>query len=271
MARAEHFIIAGAQRAGTSYLVRLLGLHPEIGFAQPLRPEPKFFLRPEVERASLRDYAGLFRSARLGARLLGEKSTSYMESLEAPARIRSVLPEARLVFVLRDPVERAISNYWFSVQNGAETAEMSEAFLSEPSRRGDYDRGAFSVSPFAYLARGDYARHLRRFEDSFPREQMTILLFEDLVREPLAEARRLVAWLGADPDLQPAAPATPVNASRKSQDEVDSALRRFLIDHFREANRHLAERYGLDLSAWQGGRQDPKTLQTVEREPLAPP
>src|SRR5688572_26028790 len=98
----EHFLLAGAQRSGTTFLYHLLDQHPEIEMARPLRPEPKFFLRTD---AGIEDYTKLF-PGKPGAHVLGEKSTSYIEHPDAARLARSLLSEPRVIFLLRDPVER---------------------------------------------------------------------------------------------------------------------------------------------------------------------
>jgi hypothetical protein len=251
---ADHFIIGGAQRSGTSFLVRALDRHPAIEFARPLRPEPKFFLRPESARATLADYQALFPAPRGAAwALRGEKSTSYLDRVEAAPRIRRLLPAATLVFVLRDPVERALSHFRFSVEHGVETATMEEAFLREPERRDRYDAARFSVSPFAYVSRGCYEPRLRGWEEHFSGDRLILLLFEDLARDPDAVVRRLIGRLGADAtELDDLPPSEPED-DRAREDALTPELRRFLVEIYREPNRRLAERYGLDLSRWQGG------------------
>src|SRR5205814_123516 len=96
-----------------------------------------------------------------GTRVRGEKSTSYIESDVATRRITATLPGAPLLVVLRDPVRRAISNYRFSTQNGVDDLPISEALRAEAGER-SWDHARFSVSPFAYLARGRYVEYLER-------------------------------------------------------------------------------------------------------------
>ncbi len=248
----DHFVVGGAQRSGTTWLARLLDLHPQIAMARPLRPEPKFFLRPDAGAATREEYASLFPPAPAGVRLLGEKSTSYLERPEAAAPMRRLLPGVRLVFVLRDPVERAVSNYRFSVDNGVETESMEVAFRDEERRRRDWDRRRFSVSPFAYLRRGDYADLLAPWEAALGRERLTLLLYEDLRSDTAATLRRLLLALGADADLQPAPPDRAIDPAPGAE-ALDRALRDLLVERFAAGNRRLARRYGLDLSAWRLG------------------
>src|SRR4051812_40385911 len=112
--------IVGAQRCGTTSLATALERHPHVALAQPRRPEPKVFLTPgasdHVEEYLARWYA----HAGPDTRLRVEKSTSYLESDVACREIARAFPEARIVVLLRDPVDRATSQYGFSVQEGVE-------------------------------------------------------------------------------------------------------------------------------------------------------
>jgi hypothetical protein len=163
----DHFFIAGAQRSATTYLYHLLAEHPEIEMAQPVRPEPKFFLVDELFEHGLAYYRERFFPGKPGARLRGEKSTSYMESEIAAQRIARCFPESHILFLLRDPIERAISNYWFSVNNGLESLPLEEAFRREEERWQQYDRSRVSVSPYAYLRRGRYIDFIEVYERYF--------------------------------------------------------------------------------------------------------
>lgn len=245
---ASHFLIAGAQRAGTTMLVQLLAQHPEIGMAQPLRPEPKFFLRSDALQLGRAGYSKLF-EATSAARVLGEKSTSYMERSDIAETVLALLPDVKVVFLLRDPVERAISNYRFSHENGVEAASLTDALHRETEKIPEYDRTRFSASPYAYLARGNYVHHLEQWETALGRHRIYVLLFEDLIRRPSA-AEDLVGWLGARGTFRATVPKESLNASTACV-KVPDGVRRFLISHFREHNQRLADRYGLDLSLWQ--------------------
>jgi hypothetical protein len=243
-----HFIIAGAQRSGTTLLYHLLDQHPEIEMARPLRPEPRFFLRTGAERRTLDEYRQELFSGKPGARTFGEKSTSYMERSDAAKAMCAVLPDVRLIFILRDPVERAISNYRFSTEHGAETLSITEALCLEDQRRNAYDHARFSVSPFAYTARGHYCELLEPWERALGRDRIHLLLFEDLVRDANA-IQPLLRWLGVA-ERNCVLPESRVNASGDPIDIPDS-LRRELVAQFADSNRRLAQRYGLDLSSWQ--------------------
>lgn len=247
----EHFFVVGAQRCGTTYLYRLLAGHPEIEMAQPLRPEPKFFLSDDLFRLGLDYYEQTYFRGKETAWLRGEKSTSYIESETAAQRLVGHFPAAKIIIALRDPVERAISNYRFTAQNGLEPLPMEQAFLQEEYRlqSGPADP-EISVSPYAYLARGRYLEYLEIYEQHFPREQIKLLLYEEFIGS-LESARKLFEFLGVQTDYIPPNLGAIANPSRKDEHAVDPAVRRFLADYFAEPNLKLARHTGLDLSAWQ--------------------
>jgi hypothetical protein len=242
--RVDHFVIVGAQRCGTTYLYQLLDEHPEIEMAKPLRPEPKFFLDDEHYPLGLAYYDSTFFS-NPRARVRGEKSTSYIESDVAIARIQATLPESTLVVVLRDPVWRAISNYRFSVQYGVEDLGMSDAMRVSANERA-WDSSRFSVSPFAYLARGRYADYLEPLAVNTESERVSVLLFEELVTGTAAIAG-LFERLGVDPSFEPAGLGAVVNASAPGDHHVDRELEQWLRDYFRGPNERLETLLGRQL------------------------
>lgn len=252
----DRLFIVGAQRCGTSYLYRLLDQHPGIEMARPLRPEPKFFLDEALFALGLGHYDRTFFAGRPGARVRGEKSTSYLESDVAADRIAAAFPGARILVLVREPVARAVSHWRFSVANGVETLPLAEALEREPERREDYDRARFSVSPFAYLSRGRYAEQIERWARRFPAAHLKVLVTEALVGSAPALAE-LFDWLEVDPAFVPEGLERPVNASQAAagpdapSDALPGALRAELEAAFAEPNRDLAERYGLDLSPWR--------------------
>ncbi len=246
----SHFFIIGAQRCGTTYLYHQLDAHPDIEMAKPLRPEPKFFFTDELFNLGLDQYDRRFFPAGSSALVRGEKSTVYYESEPAAKRIARSFDQPRAIMVIRDPVERAVSNYWFSVNNGLETLPIEEAFRSEESRANDYDKTQVSVNPFAYLKRGRYIDFIDIYDRYFPPERFKIVIFEQLVSDP-SVLRDIYAFLGVDSDFAPPDPERIINASRKSAVELPSEVRDYLHEYFADINTHLAERYKLDLKLWK--------------------
>jgi Sulfotransferase domain len=175
-----NFLVIGAQRAGTSLLHhKVLAPHPQV-YVPVQRKEVHFFDR-HFERG-LDWYRGYFPApdAACRFRAIGEVTPDYLAAVEAPARIHQLLPECRLIAILRNPVDRAWS--WY-----------------QHARRSRYERRDFATflqeAPEA-LGGGLYHRHLQRYLVSFRREALLVLLYEELIQNPGREIGRLMDFLG---------------------------------------------------------------------------
>lgn len=245
----DHFIIVGAQRSGTTGLYQLLAQHPDICMASPVRPEPKFFLRENAVTEGRESYLARYFSHHKGETMLGEKSTSYIEREDAIDRIHAVLPEARLIFVLRDPALRAYSNWRFSRSHGIEPLDFADALEAEETRTEDWDSEQFSVCPYAYAARGHYPLYLKRWAACFPRENI-ILVTSELLFSNSTTVRTILARLGVNPDI-PLQSSGKVNASPTEESAcVPEALLQHLRDRYRDDIRQLANDWGMDTTPW---------------------
>ena len=246
----KHFFVIGAQRSGTTFLYHLLNSHPEIEMAQPVRPEPKFFLIDELYEQGLDFYYEQFFADRGGGWLLGEKTTSYIESEKAAQRIVECFPDARIVIIVRNPVERAISNYWFSVNNGLETLPLEAAIYQEDARRENYDHALISASPYAYMQRGRYIHYIQTYERHFSRSTIKVLIYEQLTQDH-ASIQDLWSFLKVGTDfIPPAEYSQRVNASEKRPTEISEPLRHYMQDYFAESNWQLADYLNVDLGRW---------------------
>jgi len=152
------FIIAGAPRAGTTWLYELLDRHPDIYMAQPVRPEPKFFLVDEVYARGIQHYFDTWFQGADAYAAAGEKSTNYLESATAAERIHRDLPAIKLIFILREPAHRAYSNWLWSRMNGMEPEEFETALAMEDERErtlppSSATRGLTRISPAASTPR----------------------------------------------------------------------------------------------------------------------
>ncbi|MBA3447603.1 MAG: sulfotransferase [Pseudaminobacter sp.] len=249
----KHFFIIGAQRSGTSYLAQILDSHPQIELAKPLRPEPKFFLKDigGLDRSAY--CARFFAAPKPGAKLFGEKSTSYLESIGAGQRIRTMCPDARLLILLRNPVDRAISNVRFSQSNGFEPLSLVDALqreLDRPEEVVSAQHAGISVSPQAYLKRGRYVDFLQPYVDLFGRDKMGILITEDFVGSSDAISQ-LFRWLGVDNAFSPPNINNRINAGEPvTSAPVPAGVRRRLRDYFSDVNGELAARFDVDIDAW---------------------
>lgn len=152
--------------------------------AEPMTPEPKFFLVDELWQRGLDYYSAKWFDPLPAGRLLGEKSANYLESPVVAQRIRCALPQVKLVFVLRNPVDRARSSYLWSRQNGLETETFERALALEEQRERELPPQLRYARPHAYFSRAVYADLLATFLSRFPRGQILVLRYEVLATSP---------------------------------------------------------------------------------------
>lgn len=245
---AEHFVIAGAQRSGTTHLYELLDQHPQICMATPMRPEPKFFLEQDAKQSGYDEYLSRYFPHWRGEAVLGEKSTSYIERFDAIPRLKALLPKARIIFVLRDPVLRAYSNWRFSKSNGIEPLDFAEALDAEHARIDSWRNTDVSVCPYAYTERGHYSRYLARWAESFAPQQITVITSENLFRDH-GSLRDLFRALHVATDVPIAQPGK-INASDDDETSPPGHVIRRLQELYRQDRQILADRWKVDVTAW---------------------
>lgn len=244
----NHVFIVGAQRSGSTYLYHLLDGHPQITFARPARPEPKFFLNESFYLQGRTFYERLyFTDAPADTVYLGEKSTSYIESEIAANRIRDFYPDARILMILRDPVLRAWSNYRFSVQHGIESLDFEAALAAEPDRLA-HGKFTTSVNPYAYQQRGHYIDYIERYLKVFSPAQLGILIFEETVGN-IDAVQDLYRWLGVDDAVVPASFGEIVNPGQ--QVEVSHATLRDLAGRYEDSLARLEGHLHRRVDCWR--------------------
>jgi hypothetical protein len=202
--RPDLFII-GAPKCGTTSLFQYLVGHPEV-FLSPVK-EPQFFAGdPIVQRGmaypqEMDRYLALFAAAG-DAKRVGEASTSYLESPEAAGRIREFNPEARMVAMLRDPVEMMYSMHGMRVAQGVEPiTDFAAALEAERTRLGYGTVG--DGSSVRYRDRARYAEMLPRWFETFGRDRVHVIITEELAAEPEPTFVRLLEFLEVDPAYRP--------------------------------------------------------------------
>lgn len=238
----RHLLVIGAQRCGTTLLYELLDAHPDIAMARPRRPEPKVFLSEELSSRGLEWYRATYFAHADSESLLGEKSTSYIEDRQAPARAARVLGSAEIVVQLRDPVARAISNWRFSTASGVEDRPLAQAMEENLKGPRSWDPSRTSVSPYAYLERGCYVDFLDPWFDCFP-STVHVRFLDDGAgqRVPIAG---LYEVLGVDGGFRPPAESMRVNESSGTTPELDQVLIDELREYFRDSDERLTRRLG---------------------------
>ncbi len=242
------FLIIGTQKGGTTSLFRYLSDHPQVapGRKKEIRFFDKRFHRGvDWYRAHYppRWRRHLYRATRARRLVTGEATPTYLYWPAAPVRVRAVVPNVRLVALLRDPVARAYSHYHHGVRAGREPRTFGVAVEEEIEgiERGD------PPAKFAYVARGLYARQLERWWSVFPREQLQILASEDLYKDPDRVVADVCGFLG----IRPPGPAGRRRRAynRHPYERADAATWDRLTEFFRDENRTLFERLGREF-AW---------------------
>jgi hypothetical protein len=214
--RLPNFFIVGAQKSGTTSLHHYLGKHPDI-FMSAVK-EPHFFAHmarkgeplPGSLLFSARlvytwdDYIKLFERSN-GAVAIGESSTGYLTSHQAPVAIREHIPHAKIIALLRHPIDRAYSNYLMNRVHGTEPLRSFEAaFAAEQGRR---DAG-WPAGKHDYFSLGLYGEALSRYYAVFPADQIRVFAYEELRDDAKGLVETVFAFLGVNP-------AQPVDASER--------------------------------------------------------
>ncbi len=174
-----NFIGVGAQKSGTSWVYACLYEHPEI--CAPIK-EIHFFSRPRFSEGK-EWYEQHFRNCDPG-KIRGEFSTSYLYAKEASNRIHDYYPGVKVIAILRNPIERAYSQY----RNAIKAGEITEALSFE-----EYADREPSVRE-----QGLYAEQLDRYLALFPREQLLICIYEDIKKDSVGFMKRIYQFLGVD-------------------------------------------------------------------------
>jgi hypothetical protein len=283
--RLPDFIIIGAAKSGTTSIYNYLRQHPGV-FMSHLK-EPDFFalqgdVCPPKRVNDLEAYIALFSGAGEDQKV-GEASTLYLYSAKASKRIRETIPEAKLIAVLRDPSERAYSNFLYWRQMHCEKlTDFSRAVKEEPVRRSEG-----WMHNWRYVEKGFYYAQLRRYYDIFDPGQIQVYLYDELCDNPAGVMRDVFRFIGVDEGFRPdmsvryKASRVPISAlagelMRKknplrmalhpllprgvrtrirekllmSRPGLSQAMRGELVDVYREDILKLQGLIGRDLSGW---------------------
>jgi hypothetical protein len=202
-----NFIIIGAMKAATTSLYTYLKQHPDI-FMTSIK-EPKFFnnLNKDsrfklqgkglVKIKTLEQYQNLFKEA-INEIAIGEASPSYIFDENCHILIKEILPKAKIIAILRQPVERAYSNFLHAKRADQEkNTDFEESFTEENKM---LKKG---IKTHYYLEKGFYYKQLKRYYDVFPKEQIKIILFEDIIKNPRKITQEVFKFLNVDSSFTP--------------------------------------------------------------------
>jgi hypothetical protein len=248
------FIIIGAMKSGTSSLFTFLSQHPQLIAAS--RKEVHFFdggLKPTKDNyaqgpAWYREHFPLKRDISAGQKTF-EASPLYIFNPLAPRRIAELLPSVKLIAILRNPTDRAISHYFHETRKGRESLPIMSALLAEDERlrpvlqAQDYKSSTYIHCSFK--SRGRYREQLDRYVDLFGPEQMLILGAEKFYADPTSSLQQVCRFVGVDESYTPA-DLRPRNVGT-NRSAVDPEVYEYLDDYFGSHNQALYELVGEDF------------------------
>jgi hypothetical protein len=228
MSDTVNFIGIGAQKSGTSWVYACLYEHPQV--CAPIK-EIHFFSRPRFVQGKVW-YENHFKKCDV-TKIKGEFSTSYLYSKEAPGRIQSMYPNVHIIAILRNPVERAFSQY----RNAIKAGEITQAVSFE----------TFLANNESVIGQGRYYEQLVRYIELFPKERILVLIYEDIKKDPKAFMRRVYQFLGVDDTFESSMLYTEINVARtpkavvidRCMHHISETLRRFGFDRLVHAIRKI--------------------------------
>lgn len=245
------FVVIGAQKAGTTSLFRYLSRHPAV--TPPRLKEIHFF---DLHWGKgLPWYSAHFPLALPGGSpFTGEASPYYLFHPRVPERMFRVLPGAKILVLLRNPVDRALSHYHWEVQYGNERSSFRDALAREKALlpqetlrlQEEAEYVSFLHQHGSYLARGHYAEQLRRWFEWYGKDQLLVLKAEDFFQRTGRAMARVRAFL----DLPEGRPETyPVHRQGKYSGGAN-VDRKELATYFRPRNAELEDLLGMDFGDW---------------------
>jgi hypothetical protein len=179
-----NLIVVGAQKCGTSVLHYYLGLHPEVSMSKP--KELNFFIEERNWPRGLDWYKAQFDA---DARVRGEASpnyTAFPQHQGVPERMASVVPDAKLIYMVRDPLERIAAHWVHNYAKRREKGTLAET-LVHPNT--------------SYVTRSKYAMQLERFLEHYPKEQVLVFQQSELRHKRMETLRTVFDFIGVDPEF----------------------------------------------------------------------
>lgn len=264
------FIVIGAQRGGTTSLYNYLIKFPQVAWSY--KKEVHYFDTHYTEglgwyRAHFPTRTWIGINKLFGRKLVvGEATPYYMFHPLAAKRIAELLPNAKLIAVLRNPIDRAYSQYQQCAQAGRENLSFEDALDGEEERlkndlgkllAGEYDHipGAYKDHPYkiySYQARGRYAEQLERWYQHYPRENILILKAEEMYANPREVMERVSRFLGIS--TKPAAKMKYPKHHAGSYSTMKPETRQKLARYFQPHNKKLYALLGEDYN-WEANKE----------------
>ena len=241
-----HFLVIGTQKGGTTTLHHLLSGHP--GIFLPDVKEVHYF--SQHFHQSLQWYADHYQLAKPG-QVRGDITPFYMFHKAVPERIRSVLPNVSLIALLRDPVERTLSQYFHARRHGYEQLDLIQALEAEGQRMFGADEAVsaadgfhYSYQKHSYVSRSRYELQLKRYRETFPKHQLLVLRSEDLFAHTDACWNALLRFISVAPMPLPAS-LPHSNSGKGEAASVPLSLRRDLRQRLAATYQWVEREYNI--------------------------
>ncbi|WP_347375013.1 sulfotransferase [Aequorivita sp. Q41] len=250
------FLIVGAQKAGTTSLFYYLSQHPQI--VSPYKKEVHYFdggLNPKVDtyKKGEKWYRSNFPLKPKSKKIKTfEASPLYLFNPLAPKRIKELLPNVKIIILLRDPVERAISQYHHENKKEewdnspiVKAMQMEEERMKTALESKDYKSKEFIK--YSYKARGKYAEQIERYFMLFPKSNILILESDQFFQKPQEVLKKILSFVEVD-DQYEFKNLTPKNTGKYKAENVNDEVKNYLKNYFNESNKELYELLGKDFN-----------------------
>ena len=212
-----NFLICGTGEGGTSFLSAAIVKHPEIYLPKQIRPEPHYFYKSWEYKKPIGYYEEKYFKDVKNEKAIGERSSSYMFGERVAERIYKHIPDVKLIFMLRNPIDRAYANYRYTVLEGLEDLSFEEALRKEKIRT-KYQKGKWAeIKPYCYIERGLYFQQLQRFFKYFNKESMLILKSEIFGEDLENDFKKVFKFLGVNEDFKVTIPPKFTSLSVKNR------------------------------------------------------
>lgn len=193
-----NFVIGGATAAGTSFLGHLLLQHDDIYMPKNVDAEPHFFSLLKKYSRGMEWYQRWFAGHKY-QKAVGERSSTYLHFPIAATRLKEHIPSIKLIFVLRNPVDRAWAHYRYMVLRGIEELTFEAALNQEDVRRNHELKSGVETGHFNYMGRSYYGQQLEEYLKFFPLDQILILSSEKLRKQTSTQLEKVTEFLGIEP------------------------------------------------------------------------
>lgn len=235
--RLPDFLVLGTQKGGTTSLQKILSMHRQIYL--PTCKEVHYFTLNYNKPITW--YEEHYQNSKWWHKK-GDITPYYLYHPRAAERIHKLLPNAKLIVLLRNPIERTISQFYHSKRNGFEKLEIYDALKAEKDRL--KNGGEYSQQKHSYVSRSMYVEQLEAYEKVFRKNRMLILKSEDLFEKSTEIIRRIEKFLGVRHELKDIV-LTRENAGKGEGDKVDEALKKELDIVFTPTTIEMKQKYGI--------------------------